>query len=154
MRSSGQRSGEVSRFLTRLAGPTDVEDLTQETFIRALRSVHRFAARSRGRTWLLSIAHWVAVDHVRSGARDSTEPPGYAADGEIVYRRKADRLQDARELHQQRPRRVRQRQVSHAFDNLFHGCVSVIWPRCDGADSSDRRNAATSMVRDPSSVSE
>lgn len=57
---------EVRRFLTRLAGPADAEDLTQETYIRALRGVHRFAARSRARTWLLSIARRVAVDHIRS----------------------------------------------------------------------------------------
>jgi RNA polymerase sigma-70 factor (ECF subfamily) len=57
---------DVWRFLTHLAGPADAEDLTQETFIRALRNVHRFAARSRARTWLLSIARRVAVDHVRS----------------------------------------------------------------------------------------
>lgn len=57
---------EVRRFLNRLAGPADAEDLTQETYIRALRSVHRFAARSRARTWLLSIARRVAVDHVRA----------------------------------------------------------------------------------------
>lgn len=57
---------EVRRYLTRLAGPADAEDLTQETFIRALRSVPRFAARGRARTWLLSIARRVAVDHIRA----------------------------------------------------------------------------------------
>jgi RNA polymerase sigma-70 factor (ECF subfamily) len=57
---------DVWKFLVYLAGPADAEDLTQETFVRALSSVHRFAARSHARSWLLSIARRVAVDHVRA----------------------------------------------------------------------------------------
>ncbi|MGO1049703.1 sigma-70 family RNA polymerase sigma factor [Crossiella sp. CA198] len=57
---------EVWRFLVHLAGRDEAEDLTQETFVRALRSVHRFAGRSHARTWLLSIARRVAVDQIRS----------------------------------------------------------------------------------------
>lgn len=56
----------VQRFLAHLAGSGDAEDLTQETYLRAMRSLPRFAARSTARTWLLSIARRVAVDHVRS----------------------------------------------------------------------------------------
>ncbi|MBP2477341.1 RNA polymerase sigma-70 factor (ECF subfamily) [Crossiella equi] len=57
---------EVWRFLTHLSGREEAEDLTQETFVRALRSLPRFAGRSQARTWLLSIARRVAVDHVRA----------------------------------------------------------------------------------------
>jgi RNA polymerase sigma-70 factor (ECF subfamily) len=57
---------EVCRFLTHLSSPADAEDLTQETYLRALRSLHRFAARSQARTWLLAIARRVAADHVRT----------------------------------------------------------------------------------------
>lgn len=59
---------DVWRFLVYLAGPTDAEDLTQETFVRALGSAHRFTARSHGRTWLLAIARRVAADHFRAAA--------------------------------------------------------------------------------------
>ena len=41
------------------------EDLTQETFLRALSALPRFAGRSSARTWLLSIARRVVVDHIR-----------------------------------------------------------------------------------------
>jgi RNA polymerase sigma-70 factor, ECF subfamily len=56
----------VRRFLVHLVGPGDAEDLTQETFIRALRSMPGFSARNHARSWLLSIARRVAVDHVRA----------------------------------------------------------------------------------------
>jgi RNA polymerase sigma-70 factor (ECF subfamily) len=59
---------DVWRFLVYLAGPSDAEDLTQETFVRALTSVHRFTARSHARTWLLAIARRVAADHFRAAA--------------------------------------------------------------------------------------
>lgn len=59
---------DVWRFLLYLVGHSEAEDLTQETFVRALRSVHRFSARSSGRTWLLAIARRVAADHFRAAA--------------------------------------------------------------------------------------
>ncbi|HEY0451226.1 sigma-70 family RNA polymerase sigma factor [Actinophytocola sp.] len=62
---------DVWRFLVYLAGPSDAEDLTQETFVRALGSAHRFTARSHARTWLLAIARRVAADHFRAA---STRP--------------------------------------------------------------------------------
>ena len=39
---------------------------TQETYLRALPSLPRFAARSSARTWLLSIARRAVVDHIRT----------------------------------------------------------------------------------------
>ena len=56
----------VHRFLSHLIDSGEAEDLTQETFLRAMRSLPRFAARSSARTWLLSIARRVAADHVRA----------------------------------------------------------------------------------------
>lgn len=57
---------DVWRLLVHLGGPADAEDLTQETYLRALRSLPRFAGRSSARTWLLSIARRVAADRIRS----------------------------------------------------------------------------------------
>src|SRR5262249_53360507 len=56
----------VYRFLTHLVEPREAEDLTQETYLRAMRALPRFAARSTARTWLFAIARRVAADHVRS----------------------------------------------------------------------------------------
>lgn len=57
---------DVHRFLVHLHGTDGAEDLAQETYLRALRSLPRFAARSSARTWLLSIARRVAIDQVRA----------------------------------------------------------------------------------------
>ena len=59
----------VRRFLYHLCDPAEVDDLTQETYLRALRSLRSFAGRSSAQTWLLAIARNVAADHVRAAAR-------------------------------------------------------------------------------------
>jgi RNA polymerase sigma-70 factor (ECF subfamily) len=63
--------GDVYRFLAHIGNRGEAEDLTQETYLRALRSLPRFAGRSSARTWLLSIARRVAADQVR---RTVTQP--------------------------------------------------------------------------------
>lgn len=59
----------VQRFISFLDGAHRAEDLTQETFVRVLRSLPAFAGRSSARTWLLSIARRVVIDQYRSAAR-------------------------------------------------------------------------------------
>ncbi|GAA0584437.1 sigma-70 family RNA polymerase sigma factor [Streptomyces crystallinus] len=57
---------DVRRYVTYLgADPQAADDLTQETFLRALGSLHRFEGRSSARTWLLSIARRAVVDNLR-----------------------------------------------------------------------------------------
>ncbi|MER7780052.1 sigma-70 family RNA polymerase sigma factor [Streptomyces sp. NPDC096191] len=61
--------GDVLRFVTYLSGdPQTAHDLTQDTFVRALGSLHRFEGRSSARTWLMSIARRVVVDSLRRAA--------------------------------------------------------------------------------------
>jgi RNA polymerase sigma-70 factor (ECF subfamily) len=58
----------VYRFLRRLLRDADVaEDLTQETFLRALGG--RYHADGRERAWVFQIARNLARDHVRAGSR-------------------------------------------------------------------------------------
>jgi RNA polymerase sigma-70 factor (ECF subfamily) len=60
---------DVRRYVTYLsADPQAADDLTQETFLRALGSLHRFEGRSSARTWLLSIARRTVVDSLRYAA--------------------------------------------------------------------------------------
>ncbi|MGH3808427.1 MAG: sigma-70 family RNA polymerase sigma factor [Pseudonocardiaceae bacterium] len=56
---------DVFRFLSHLGARDEAEDLTQETYLRALRALPRFAGRSSARTWLLAIARRVAADQIR-----------------------------------------------------------------------------------------
>lgn len=60
---------DVHRFLVHLRGAGEAEDLAQETYLRALRTLPTFAARSSARSWLLSVARRVAVDAVRTAVR-------------------------------------------------------------------------------------
>lgn len=57
--------GDVWRLLAHLTEVSRADDLTQETYLRALGSIKRFEGRSSARTWLLSIARRVVVDQVR-----------------------------------------------------------------------------------------
>ncbi|GED98552.1 sigma-70 family RNA polymerase sigma factor [Gordonia crocea] len=56
---------DVWRFICHLGHAKTADDLTQETFLRALKSLPRFKAQSTARTWLLSIARRTCADEVR-----------------------------------------------------------------------------------------
>ena len=56
----------VGTVIWRATGQRDViEDLTQETFLRTFRALEYFDSRARLSTWIYTIAHNVAVDHLR-----------------------------------------------------------------------------------------
>jgi RNA polymerase sigma-70 factor (ECF subfamily) len=60
------------------------EDLTQTTFERALRAWSRFdPARASARTWLLSIARNLLIDHFRRQGATRTEPLLEGEAGEV-----------------------------------------------------------------------
>jgi RNA polymerase sigma-70 factor (ECF subfamily) len=56
---------DVWRFVTYLSDASAADDLTQETFLRAIGAIERFSGRSSARTWLLAIARRVVADHIR-----------------------------------------------------------------------------------------
>ncbi|WP_431995400.1 sigma-70 family RNA polymerase sigma factor [Streptomyces griseoflavus] len=57
---------DVRHYVTYLsADPQAADDLAQDTFLRALGSLHRFEGRSSARTWLLSIARRAVIDSYR-----------------------------------------------------------------------------------------
>jgi RNA polymerase sigma-70 factor (ECF subfamily) len=60
---------QVWRFCAYLAGKDQADDLTQEVYLRALRSLPTFRGESSAQTWLLAIARRVAADHHRRMAR-------------------------------------------------------------------------------------
>lgn len=60
---------DVLRYVAHLCGdPQAVDDLAQDTFLRALGSLHRFEGRSSARAWLLSIARRAVIDSYRYAA--------------------------------------------------------------------------------------
>ena len=71
-----------------LGSPGEVEDLVQETYLRALGSLPRYRGEAPVRVWLLSIARRVCADHVRRRQRrrrlaerlaQQAQPPEVAA---------------------------------------------------------------------------
>lgn len=83
---------DVWRLIAYLADVDSADDLTQETFLRAIGSLPRFSGRSSARTWLLSIARRVVIDQIR---RDRCRPrAGAATDLDNVV--ELDRFQEKR----------------------------------------------------------
>ncbi len=60
---------DVWRLCAYLASRSEADDLAQETFERAIGSLHRFRAESGARPWLLSICRRVCVDSTRRSIR-------------------------------------------------------------------------------------
>lgn len=69
---------DVWRTIAYLSDPASAEDLTQETYLRAIKSLPRFRGRSTAKTWLLSIARRVVVDQIRYNS--SRPRPAYVVD--------------------------------------------------------------------------
>jgi RNA polymerase sigma-70 factor, ECF subfamily len=59
----------VSRFVASMGERTDVEEVVQDTFVRAFGSLERFREASSLRTWLFSIARNLCRDRARSNRR-------------------------------------------------------------------------------------
>jgi RNA polymerase sigma-70 factor (ECF subfamily) len=87
---SPQAAGEIVRMHHRhvfnflwqmMRHRQDAEDVTQETFIKAFRSLHRFDTARPLINWLLTIARRSALNHFR-GARDWSEVPENVSNGE------------------------------------------------------------------------
>lgn len=72
---------DVWRLLAHLGGRDIADDLTQETYLRVMGALPRFAARSSARTWLLSLARRVWVDNIR---HDMARPRKSSAEYEDV----------------------------------------------------------------------
>src|SRR5213083_2463203 len=93
----------LARFLAGAGAPdADVDDLVQETFIRAFRSVDRFRGQCQFRTWLLTIGGNVLKDAGRRAGREKVVPLDDALrdrDGDpheqAVAGEAADRLREA-----------------------------------------------------------
>jgi RNA polymerase sigma factor (sigma-70 family) len=60
---------DVHRFLVATVGRTDADDCYQETWLAALRAYPRLREASNLRSWILTVAHHKAIDHLRAQRR-------------------------------------------------------------------------------------
>jgi RNA polymerase sigma-70 factor (ECF subfamily) len=64
-----ETQGDVWRLCRYLGDVQYADDLAQETYERAIGSIHRFRADGSARGWLLTIARRTCVDHTRRAGR-------------------------------------------------------------------------------------
>lgn len=62
-------SDDIYKFLIYYMSTTDVEDLVQEVFIKAINRYDSFKGDSSPKTWLIAIARNVAIDEARKKKR-------------------------------------------------------------------------------------
>ncbi len=58
----------ILRYLSRIVGPDDAEDLSQEVFDKISRGLNKFQGRSSLSTWIYRIATNTAIDRSRASA--------------------------------------------------------------------------------------
>ena len=85
---------EVWRLCRHLSDRSSADDLTQETYARALRALPAFRGDSSARTWLFAIARRTVADAIRDARRrrrpvhrpdgDAPDPAGAASLEELV----------------------------------------------------------------------
>jgi RNA polymerase sigma-70 factor, ECF subfamily len=60
--------GRISRYLSRLVGESDAEDLTQEVFLKISQGLPAFRGEAQLSTWVYRIATNTAIDKMRTPA--------------------------------------------------------------------------------------
>ena len=68
-----RHAGALARFAVRLGVEEDVDELVQDTFIRAFSALDSFRSDSSLRTWLFTIERRLVIDRRRSTARRGRE---------------------------------------------------------------------------------
>jgi RNA polymerase sigma-70 factor, ECF subfamily len=77
-----QYQHRLLRYLLHLTGNrATAEDLFQETWVRVLEKGHLYDGRNRFVTWLMSIAHNLAIDHLRKRSASSLDEMRDPEDG-------------------------------------------------------------------------
>lgn len=89
-----QTQGDVWRLCAHLVDRDSADDLTQETYLRAVSAIGRFRGDASAKTWLLSIARRVCADAIRRRSRrrralrrrgaDEVEAPARSGEVELT----------------------------------------------------------------------
>jgi RNA polymerase sigma factor (sigma-70 family) len=67
---------DVHRFLIASVGQIDADDCYQETWLAALRAYPKLRSGENLRSWIFTVAHRKAIDHVRAGQRRAVPVDG------------------------------------------------------------------------------
>lgn len=68
---------KIFRYLTRMVGASDAEDLTQEVFVKVAQALPNFRGESQPSTWVYRIATNAAIDKIRGAStrHDAQQTP-------------------------------------------------------------------------------
>jgi len=93
----GEFYPKITRYLRRLVGDAEAEDVAQETFVKVSRSLKSFRGESQLSTWIYRIATNTAMDHLRkpSSKRSARQTSGAEEDEEYYE----DTVVDSAPLH-------------------------------------------------------
>lgn len=81
----------IQRYLTRMVGEYEAEDLTQEVFVKISQTLHTFRGESKLPTWIYRIASNAALDKMRSPSFKRMAPgefSDYSDSGDIEIKAK------------------------------------------------------------------
>jgi RNA polymerase sigma-70 factor, ECF subfamily len=65
--------------------PGRAEELAQDTFVKAFRALHTYDVQRKFSSWLLTIAHHVAIDHLRRNTLDTQSLDAMLDDGDRSF---------------------------------------------------------------------
>lgn len=113
---------KIQRYLTRIVGEYEAEDLTQEVFVKISQALHTFRGESKLSTWIYRIASNAALDRMRSPSFKRIVPSefsGYSDSGETEIKDKdAWTGDEAPSLEQQLCRKERYACYQEYIENL------------------------------------
>jgi RNA polymerase sigma-70 factor (ECF subfamily) len=75
----------LGRFVASLGERADVDEVVQDTFVRAFQAIDGFRAESSLRTWLFTIARRLVLDRRRAGARRRAREVDVEADAAVEH---------------------------------------------------------------------
>jgi len=84
---------KIHRYLRRMLGETDAEDVCQEVFVKVDRALPGFRGESSLATWIYRIATNAALDHVRSASFRQSKANVESADGDAPGDVNSDRAE-------------------------------------------------------------
>lgn len=103
---------KIRRYLTRLVGENDAEDLTQEVFLKASRALYSFEGKSQISTWLFRIATNTALDRLRNKSDRHT------VSGDDLYELAGEGAEWAVELSASPEQAVIQKEMNHCIREI------------------------------------
>ena len=126
----------VGTVIWRATGQRNIiEDLTQETFLRVFRALEYFDSRARLSTWIYTIAHNVAIDHLRRTPAQRVDPLTWRGDEDGDAREERQLRSSAPDPETQLSREESERLVRDALARLpVKYRLPVVYAAIDGLD--------------------